>query len=73
MASKSRNFFNGTGFASISAKIWGMEAITLPAPMALLQTATKALKRKYRNKKNKQMIQTEQTQQAMLNDAFIQQ
>ena len=72
MASKSRNFFNGTGFASISAKIWG-RTITPLAPMALLQTATKALKRKYRNKKNKQMIQTEQTQQAMLNDAFIQQ
>ena len=48
-------------------KGWG--AIAPPAPMALLQTATKALKRRNRNKKNKQLIQIEQTQQAIPNDA----
>ena len=49
-----------------------MGAIAPPAPMALLQTATKALKRRNRkwNKKNKQMIQTEQTQKAILNGAY---
>ena len=46
-----------------------MGMIAPSAPMALLQTDTKALKRRNRNKKNKQMIQTEETQQAILNGA----